>query len=88
VDENSLLIVDFSMEEIRNVIFQMEHNKSPGLDGFPAEFYQYFWEVIKTDLMVLFECFQKCYLPLYKLIFGVITLLPKKEIQLKFSNIE
>jgi hypothetical protein len=78
-DENSLLIADFSVEEVRKAVFQMEHNKSPGPDGFPAEFYQQFWEVIKFDLMALFECFQKGKLPLYKLNFGVITLLPKKE---------
>jgi hypothetical protein len=47
------------MEEVRDAIFQMEHNKSPGPDGFLAEFYQHFWEVIKNNLMALFECFQK-----------------------------
>jgi hypothetical protein len=26
--ENNLLIMDYSMEEIHNAIFQMEHNKS------------------------------------------------------------
>jgi hypothetical protein len=78
-NENSLLITDYSMEEIPKAIFQMEHNKSSGPDGFSADFYQHFWEVIKTDMMSLFECFQKGGLPLYKLNFGVITLLPKKE---------
>jgi hypothetical protein len=57
----------------------MEHNKSPGPDGFPAEFYQHFWNVIKHDLMALFTEFHKGELPLYKLNFGVVTLLPKKE---------
>jgi hypothetical protein len=33
----------------------MEHNKAPGPDGFPIEFYQTFWEIIKGDLMALFE---------------------------------
>jgi hypothetical protein len=45
VEENNLLIADFSMEEIHDAIFQMEHNKSPGPDGFPAKFYQHFWGV-------------------------------------------
>jgi hypothetical protein len=35
----------------------MEHNKALGPDGFPAEFYQVFWEVIKADLMALFHDF-------------------------------
>jgi hypothetical protein len=43
VEENSLLIADFSMEEVRKAVFQMEHNKSPGPDGFFAEFYKHFW---------------------------------------------
>jgi hypothetical protein len=66
-DENAALIANFSMEEVHDAIFQMEHNKSPGPDGFPAEFCQQFWGVIKFDLMALFESFQKGELPLYKL---------------------
>jgi hypothetical protein len=60
-------------------ISQMEHNKAPGPDGFPAEFYKCFWELIKADLMAMFMQLQRDELPLYKLNFGVITLLPKKE---------
>jgi hypothetical protein len=86
-EENILLIADFSMEEVRKAVFQMEHNKSRGPDGFPTEFYQQFWEIIKCDLMALFECFQKGRLPLYKLNFGVITLLPKRKMLRKFNNI-
>ena len=55
----------------------MEHNKTPGPDGFPAEFYQYFWEVIKGDLMNMFHDLHFGDLPLFSLNFGVITLLPK-----------
>jgi hypothetical protein len=58
-------------------IFQMKHNKAPGPDGFPTEFYQIFWKTIKGDLMVLFKDFHENKLPLYSLNFGIITLLPK-----------
>ena len=34
-------------------ISQMERNKAPRSDGFPAEFYKTFWEVIRDDLMAL-----------------------------------
>jgi hypothetical protein len=37
----------------------MEHNKAPGPDGFPAEFYQHFWDIIKLDLLPLFNDFIK-----------------------------
>ena len=55
----------------------MEHNKAPGPDGFPAEFYQQFWDVIKGDLMCMFHDLHKGDIPLFSLNFGVITLLPK-----------
>jgi hypothetical protein len=53
-EENELLTAPFSEEEVKMAIFDMEHNKAPGPDGFPADFYQFFWEVIKPDLMDLF----------------------------------
>ena len=68
----------FSEHEIRETIFQMENNKAPGPDGFPTEFYQYFWEVIKPDLLLLFHEFHCGRLPLHSLNFGIITLLSKK----------
>jgi mannosylglycoprotein endo-beta-mannosidase len=42
-EENEVLIAEFTENEVREAIFQMEHNKAPGPDGFPAEFYQVFW---------------------------------------------
>jgi hypothetical protein len=57
-EENVLLTANFTEEEVFQAITQMEHNKSPGPDGFPAEFYQRFWDVIKKDLMAMFGHFQ------------------------------
>jgi len=44
-------------------MFQMNHNLASGPDGFPAEFYQVFWNVIKEDLMALFHDFDRGSLP-------------------------
>ncbi len=55
----------------------MEHNSALGPDGFPAEFYQVFWEIIKDDLMTLFKEFHNGTFPLFSLNFGIIVLLPK-----------
>ena len=55
----------------------MEHNKAPGPDGWPAEFYRYFCDVIKTDLLEMFGCLHAGQLDLYRLNFGEIVLLPK-----------
>jgi hypothetical protein len=57
----------------------MEHNKAPSSDGFPPEFYQVFWDMVKDDLMTLFMEFHEGNLPLHSLNFGTIILLPKKK---------
>ena len=76
-EENKMLIDEFTEKEVREAIFQMKHNKAPGPDGFPAEFYQVFWSLIKDDLMAIFRDFHTGDLALYSLNFGVVTLLPK-----------
>ena len=43
-------------EEVKLVIKNMENNKSPGTDGFPIEFYKFFWIDIGTFLILTFEC--------------------------------
>src|SRR6266498_4667055 len=55
----------------------MEHNKAPGPDGFPAEFYQKFWNTIKGDLLTMFQDLFRGEFPLFSLNFGIITLIPK-----------
>jgi hypothetical protein len=55
----------------------MKHNKVPGPNGFPVEFYAFSWDIIKGDLMALFKEFYHGTLPLFKLNFGIITQLLK-----------
>jgi hypothetical protein len=76
-EENTILTVPFSEEEVKAAIFQMEHNKVPGSDGFPTEFYQKFWDIIKGDMMIMFQELHSGDLPLFSLKFGVISLIPK-----------
>lgn len=78
-EENESLTADFTEEEIKCAIFQMKHNTAPGPDGFPPEFYQAFWTIIKDDLLALFSDFQQGSLPLNSLNFGTIILLPKQK---------
>jgi hypothetical protein len=75
--ENSLLTAPYTEEEIKQAVFQMEHNKALGPDGFPTEFYQCFWDIIKPDLLDLFGSLHAGQLELFRLNFGEIILLPK-----------
>jgi hypothetical protein len=78
-EDNEMLTSPFTEKEVKEAIFEMKPNKAPGPDGFPAEFYQRFWEVIKYNLMALFKEFHEGTLPLFHLNYGVITLLPKQK---------
>jgi hypothetical protein len=76
-EENELLTAPFSEEEVKMAVLDMEHNKAPSPDGFPADFYQFFWDIVKPDLMKLFVEFHAGRLLIHSLNFGIITLLPK-----------
>ena len=75
--ENDILTAPFTEQEVQEAIFDIEHNKAPGPDGFPAEFYQKFCNTIKGALMQMFHDLYAGDLPLFSLNFGVITLIPK-----------
>jgi len=85
-EENDVLVAEFTEAEVREAVFQMEHNKAPGPNGFPAEFYQVFWSIIKDDLMALFSDFHKEELNLFSLNFGIITLIPKSSEATKIQH--
>jgi hypothetical protein len=55
----------------------MEHNKALGLAGFPAEFFQIFWDIIKSDLLELFAELHAEQLELFSINFEEIILLLK-----------
>jgi hypothetical protein len=55
--DKEMLITPFSIKEIKEVVFSMEHNRAPGPDGFPIEFFQRFWDLIYLDLVALFQDF-------------------------------
>ncbi|KAK1309484.1 hypothetical protein QJS10_CPA09g01046 [Acorus calamus] len=49
--ENSALCSPVLEKELRTTIFGMKALSSPGPDGFPARFFQLFWDLIKQDLL-------------------------------------
>ena len=67
-----------SIEEIGNAIKSMAKKKSPGSDGFQADWYVVFWLKIKD---ILFEAYKYCLLMGRMSITqrqGIITLIPKR----------
>jgi hypothetical protein len=78
-EENTILTAPFSEEEVKAAIFQMKHNKALGSDGFPVKFYQKLWDIIKGDMIIMFQELHLRNLPLFSLNFGVISLTPKAQ---------
>ncbi|KAL9687816.1 hypothetical protein QQ045_032223 [Rhodiola kirilowii] len=48
---NAMLTAPFSEVEIKRALFQMHPTKAPGLDGFPALFYQSNWDTVGRDII-------------------------------------
>jgi len=58
-EENLGLIVGFTKKEIRDVVWQCEGAKSPGLEGFDFNFLKKCWEVIKVEIVEAVEQFHE-----------------------------
>ena len=65
--------------EMLNVLKTCKNNKSPGSDGFPAEFYKVFWNDIKTFLLKAINMAYHNGILSNSQRHGVISLLPKKD---------
>ena len=62
VPENFQLLLEepLSAEECQKALTNMKSDKSPGSDGLPAEFYNFFWDEIgDTVVDVLNFCFNR-----------------------------
>ena len=69
---------EVTREEIKEVLFRMPGNKSPGPDGFTTEFFKEAWEIIGDDItMAVQSFFVKGFLP-KGLNSTILTLVPKK----------
>jgi hypothetical protein len=69
----------FSLEEIKDTIDHMEKNKAPGPDGFPIEFFQSCWDIIKFDILQVFNDLFDHKIDLDRINYGVVTLIPKSD---------
>ena len=76
----------FLEEEVCSVVFQLNRNKAPGLDGFTMELYQDCWDVIKEDLMKVFQEFHSSGIINQSTNANFIALMPKKSQSHKVSE--
>ncbi|XP_062114673.1 uncharacterized protein LOC133825790 [Humulus lupulus] len=77
-DINLDLIKPVEPEEVKQALFQMHPDKSPGPDGFSPGFYQKFWDIVGEDIVCMVqEFFTTGYFPTH-LSETHIVLIPKK----------
>ncbi|CAM8920557.1 unnamed protein product [Rhodiola kirilowii] len=81
-DMNDMLIAPFTEIEVKRALFQMHPTKAPGLDGFPALFFQSNWDIIGKDVIeVVLNCLNNNMLDV-ELNETLIVLIPKvKEVE-------
>jgi hypothetical protein len=75
----AFLEAPFTHDEIDAVIKEFPNNKSPGPDGFNAEFLRKCWPIIKKDFYDLCDQFHQGNLCLQSINSCFITLVPKKD---------
>jgi hypothetical protein len=49
-EENHMLLRPMEDVEMENAVFQADGDKAPGPDGFPACFYQIYWDIVGKDV--------------------------------------
>jgi hypothetical protein len=76
-EKNESLLAPFVESEIKDAIFSCYAEGAPGPDGLPFLFYQKFWDLVKKDLVDLFDDFYKGKLDLYRLNCALGTLILK-----------
>ena len=78
-EEKAICEQDISLKELVNAIKDLPNNKSLGSDGFPIEFYKFFWPDIKETVIESFLYdLQKGKLSIEQRK-GVLTLISKKD---------
>lgn len=73
-----MLVAPFSEEEVKAAVFGSYSDGAPGPDGLPFLFYQTFWDLIKPDLVAMFQDFYEDKLDIFCLNFTMLTLIPKE----------
>ena len=55
-DVRDKMVEEMTIDELEEIVKKCNHNKSPGLDGLSYEFYQETFDIIKEDLLLVYQC--------------------------------
>lgn len=56
-DQNDMMVADIEDLEVKNALFHMHPDKSPGPDGMTPGFYQNFWHIVGKDIVEIIKRF-------------------------------
>jgi hypothetical protein len=76
--QNRMLDDSFTEQEVKDAVFSSYAEGAPGPDGFTFLFYQHFWNLVKQDLLLMFDDWNNDELDLFRLNFYLLTLIPKE----------
>lgn len=51
VERQAYLVADYTEDELRHALKEMNPNKAPGPDGLTAQFYHKFWDQVSTNIV-------------------------------------
>ena len=57
--EVARLELPFTGEEVHSALFDLNGDKAPRLDNFTTAFWQFSWDIVKSDIMDLFKDFHE-----------------------------
>lgn len=85
-DHNTRLLQPTTLQEIEEAMAQLKDGKEPGLDGFTANFFHEFWDLIKYEVWNLVEESRSMHWILLALNTTFLALVPKGEEPNRLEN--
>ena len=76
---NNMLLEEFTQEEVKKALFQMNPTEAPGPDGMNPLFFQKYWHIVGTDVSDAVLDYINSRKFLQSINFRHITLIPKKK---------
>lgn len=84
--DQTMLAKEVTADEIKEVVFKMARNQSPGPDGYTCEFYKAAWPIVGTEVVIaVTSFFEFGFLP-KGVNSTILALIPKKDEAIRFKD--